>query len=79
MQNGINEQIQAIMSLKQRGMQPQQVLQMMFQQNPQLNQLMTQFQNMSQGRNPRDFIIQFAQQNGLNQQSIQAMQQLFGK
>jgi hypothetical protein len=67
------------MSLKQRGMQPQQVMQMMFQQNPQLNQLMTQFQNMSQGRNPRDFIIQFAQQNGLNQQSIQAMQQMFMK
>lgn len=79
MQNNINGQIQALMSLKQKGANPQQVMQMLVQQNPQLNQLMTQFQNMSQGRNPRDFVIQFAQQNGLDPQSIQTMQQLFGK
>ena len=67
------------MTFKQKGMQPQQVMQMLMQQNPQLNQLMTQFQNMSQGRNPRDFVIQFAQQNGIDAQTIQAMQQFFGK
>ena len=79
MANGINEQISALMTFKQKGMQPQQVMQMLMQQNPQLNQLMTQFQNMSQGRNPRDFVIQFAQQNGIDAQTIQAMQQFFGK
>lgn len=77
MTNGINEQISALMSLKQRGMQPQQVMQMLMQQNPQLNLLMTQFQNMSKGQNPRDFVVQLAKQNGLSEQNINAIMQIF--
>ena len=76
MQNGINEQISAIMSLKQRGMTPQQVMQMMFQQNPQLQQQMQTLQNMAQGKNPRDFIMQLAKQNGANQNSINSIMQM---
>ena len=79
MQNGINEQIQAIMSLKQRGMQPQQVLQMMFQQNPQLQQQMQTVKNMMNGKNPREFVTQLAKQNGVNEQSMQMLMQLFQK
>ena len=77
MQNGINEQIQAIMSLKQRGMQPQQVMQMMFQQNPQLQQQMQTVKNMMNGKNPREFVTQLAKQNGANEQSMQMLKQLF--
>ena len=77
MTNGTNEQISALMSLKQRGMQPQQVMQMLMQQNPQLNLLMTQFQNMSKGQNPRDFVVQLAKQNGLSEQNINAIMQIF--
>lgn len=77
MQNGINEQIQAIMSLKQRGMQPQQVMQMMFQQNPQLQQQMQTVKNMMNGKNPKDFVTQLAKQNGVNEQSMQMLMQLF--
>ena len=77
MQNGINEQIQAIMSLKQRGMQPQQVMQMMFQQNPQLQQQMQTVKNMMNGKNPREFVTQLAKQNGVNEQSMQMLMQLF--
>ena len=77
MTNGANEQISALMSLKQRGMQPQQVMQMLMQQNPQLNLLMTQFQNMSKGQNPRDFVVQLAKQNGLSEQNINAIMQIF--
>ena len=79
MQNGINEQIQAIMSLKQRGMQPQQVMQMMFQQNPQLQQDLERLKNMANGQDPKTFIMQLAKQNGANQQSINFINQLFGK
>ena len=77
MQNGINEQIQAIMSLKQRGMQPQQVMQMMFQQNPQLQQQMQTVKNMMNGKNPREFVTQLAKQNGANEQCMQMLMQLF--
>ena len=79
MQNGINEQISAIMSLKQRGMQPQQVMQMMFQQNPQLQQQMQTVKNMMNGKNPREFVTQLAKQNGVNEQSMQIINQLFQK
>jgi hypothetical protein len=77
MNNGINEQISAIMSLKQRGMQPQQVMQMMFQQNPQLQQQMQTVKNMMNGKNPREFVTQLAKQNGANEQSMQMLMQLF--
>ena len=79
MGNGINEQISAIMSLKQRGMQPQQVMQMMFQQNPQLQQQMQTVKNMMNGKNPREFVTQLAKQNGVNEQSMQMLMQLFQK
>ena len=77
MGNGINEQISAIMSLKQRGMTPQQVMQMMFQQNPQLQQQMQTVKNMMNGKNPREFVTQLAKQNGANEQSMQMLMQLF--
>lgn len=79
MQNGINEQIQAILSLKQRGMTPQQVMQMIFQQNPQLQQYMQTLQNMANGRNPQEFVMQLARQNGVNEQNLLAISQLFGR
>ncbi len=79
MANNINEQISAIMSLKQRGMQPQQVMQMMLQQNPHLQQQLQTLQNMAQGQNPQQFVMQLAKQNGVNQENINAIMQMFGK
>ena len=77
MQNGINEQISAIMSLKQRGMSPQQVMQMMLQQNPQLQQQMQTVKNMMNGKNPKEFVTQLAKQNGVDNQGVQMIMQLF--
>ena len=79
MQNGINEQISAIMSLKQRGMTPQQVMQMMFQQNPQLQQQMQTVKNMMGNKNPQEFVTQLVRQNGGNEQSLQFINRLFQK
>lgn len=79
MQNGINEQISAIMSLKQRGMSPQQVMQMLVQQNPNIQQYMQTLQNMAQGRDMKQFVIQLAMQNGVSQENLQALQQMFKK
>ena len=60
MSNSINEQIQALMSLKQKGANPQQVMQMMFKQNPQLQKQMQTVKNMMNGKNPREFVTQLA-------------------
>ena len=77
MQNGINEQISAIMSLKQQGATPQAVMQMMFQQNPQLQQQMQTVKNMMNGKNPKEFVTQLAKQNGVDKQGMQMIMQLF--
>lgn len=75
----VNQALQSIFQMKQAGRNPQEVMQMLMQQNPQVAQLMTQFQNMSNGRNPRDFLIQLAKQNGVSEQNISAIQQMFSK
>ena len=73
----VNQALQNLISMKNSGKSPQMVLQMVMQQNPKVGQLMTQFRNMSNGRNPRDFITQLARQNGVSDQNISAIQQMF--
>ena len=51
----------------------------MMQQNPQMAQLLTQFQNMSKGKDPRKFVAQLARQRGMSEQNISAIQQMFNK
>jgi hypothetical protein len=79
MNNGydVNQALQNIIAMKNSGKNPQAILQMLMQQNPQVSQLMTQFRNMSNGQNPRDFITQMARQQGLSEQNISAIQQMF--
>jgi hypothetical protein len=79
MNNGydVNQALQSVFQMRNAGRNPQQILQMMIQQNPQVGQLMTQFRNMSNGRKPRDFITQLARQNGVSDQNISAIQQMF--
>jgi hypothetical protein len=81
MNNGydFNQALQNLFAMKNSGKNPQIILQMIMQQNPQVAQLMTQFRNMSNGQNPRDFITQMARQNGLSEQNISTIQQIFQK
>jgi hypothetical protein len=78
MNNNANSIINQIMAFKQQGMTPQAVAQMMFQQNPQLKMYQTQLQNMAGGKNPQEFVMQLARQNGVSQENLQAMQNMFG-
>ena len=75
----VNQALQSIFQMRNAGQNPQQILQIMLQQNPQMAQLMTQFQNMSKGKNPKQFITQMARQSGVNEQNISAIQQMFTK
>lgn len=78
MNNDINARIQAIMQLKQKGLTPQSAMQMLMQRNPNYKLAMQRLNNMAQGRNMKDFVMQLARQNGVNQENLQAIQSLFG-
>jgi hypothetical protein len=78
MNNDINSRIQAIMQLKQNGLTPQSAMQMLMQRNPNYQIAMQRLNNMSQGRDMKDFVMQLARQNGVSQENLQAIQSLFG-
>ena len=63
--------------MRNAGQNPQAFMQMLIQRNPQYAQLLSQVQNMAQGRNPKDFLTQLAKQNGVSEQNINAIQQMF--
>ena len=80
MNNGydVNQALQSIFQMKNAGQNPQAIMQMLMQRNPQYSQMLTQIRNMSQGRNPREFIMQLAKQNGVNEQNLAQLMQMFG-
>lgn len=75
----VNQALQSLFQMKNAGQNPQAIMQMLIQQNPQIKQILTQLQNMSNGQNPRDFLTQLARQNGVNEQNMQMIMQMFGK
>lgn len=78
MNNDINSRIQAIMQLKQKGLTPQSAMQMLMQRNPNYQIAMQQINNMAQGRDMKSFVMQLARQNGVSEENLQAISQLFG-
>ena len=75
--NQMNQAIQSILSMKNAGRNPQQIMQMLMQQNPNVRNAMTTLQNMAQGKNPQEFLMQLARQNGINEQNMQGIMSLF--
>ena len=60
MNNGydVNQALQGLFQMRNAGRNPQQIMQMLIQRNPQYSQMLTQIRNMSQGKNPREFVMQ---------------------
>lgn len=73
----INQSLQSIFAMKNAGRNPQMILQVLMQQNPQVGQLMTTFKNMTNGQNPRDFVTQLARQSGVNEQNMAQIMSMF--
>jgi len=73
----INQTLEQIIRFYDSGGNPQQVMQNMMQQNPQMNQMQTQIKNMAQGRSPREFILQIAKQNGVSEQNLHQIERIF--
>lgn len=80
MNNGydVNQTLQSLFQMRNAGQNPQAIMQMLIQRNPQYSQMLTQIRNMSQGRNPREFVMQLAKQNGVNEQNLAQLMQMFG-
>jgi hypothetical protein len=73
----VNSAIQSIMQMRNAGQNPQAILQMMMQQNPQIQQQLAMLKNMAQGKNPQEFFTQLAKQRGVSQENIQQLMQMF--
>lgn len=80
MNNGydVNQALQSLFQMKNAGQNPQAIMKMLIERNPQYSQMLTQVRNMSQGRNPREFVMQLARQNGVNEQNLAQLMQMFG-
>ena len=80
MNNGydVNQALQSLFQMRNAGQNPQAIMQMLIQRNPQYSQMLTQIKNMSQGRNLREFVMQLAKQNGVSEQNLAQLMQMFG-
>ena len=77
MNGNINQTLQQIFGLKNSGRNPQQILQMLLQINPQANQMLQTLKNMANGKDPRQFFTQLAMQNGVDQNNLNMIMQMF--
>ena len=77
--NNLNNSLQSIINLANSGKSPNEVINMLIQQNPNVKQGLTQLQNMAQGRNMRDFVMQLMKQNtGINPQMFDNLSRMLG-
>ena len=74
----INQTIERIIALYNSGGNPNQMMQTMISKNPNITQMGTQLQNMAQGRNMSEFLLQLAKQNGVSEQNIRGLAQILG-
>jgi hypothetical protein len=80
MNNLINQRVEMILNMANKGMQPQAVMkQLMGNQMPeQIETMRTQLTNMSKGKPMNDFILQALKQQGLSEQNAQGLARLMG-
>ncbi len=77
--NNLNNSLQSIINLANSGKSPNEVINILIQQNPNVKQGLTQLQNMAQGRNMRDFVMQLMKQNtGINPQMFDNLSRMMG-
>ena len=72
----INQLVEMIYKLKNQGKNPNEVYQMLINKNPNYNMALTRYQNMSQGRNPKQFLSQIALQNGATEETLKMIEEL---
>lgn len=75
--NNLNATLQNILNAKRSGKNPQMLMNNLLQQNPQMQQTLTQLKNMVGNRNPKEFFMQMAKQNGVQEATFALIDELF--
>ena len=75
--NQLNSVLQNILNAKKQGQNPKILINNMLQQNPQMQQTLTQLKNMANGKNPQDFFMQIAKQNGVEETTLNLLSEMF--
>lgn len=74
----INQFISQMSIAKNKGIDPNMIIQQQIQKNPNIRILQQRLANMAQGRSPQEFIIQLAKQNGATEENARVLAQMFG-
>ena len=77
MNGDINDRISVILNLANAGNDPKQIMQQLMQMNPQVSTTLKQLDNMRGGKPMGEFVLQLAKQNGVSEQNLQGLMQLF--
>ena len=75
--NQLNSVLQNIAMAKKQGKNPQMIMNNLLQQNPQMQQTLSQLKNMVGNRNPKEFFMQMAKQNGVQETTFALIDEIF--
>lgn len=73
-----NNLIQQIITFMNNGGNPQEMVQQMMRQNPQMQNVLMQIKNMIGDRSPKDFAMQVAKQKGIDPEEIEKLSKRMG-
>lgn len=73
-----NPLMKMLTNFMNNGGTPEQAMQQLMQKNPQMQQVVNQIRTMSNGKNMRDFTMQYLKQNGANLQEVKEMARIMG-
>ena len=77
MNGDINERINNILQVANSGGDPNVIMNQLIQKNPQVSTTLKQLDNMRGGKPMEEFVLQLAKQNGVSEQNLQGLMQLF--
>ena len=78
MNNNINQMIENVINFYNSGGNPNEFMQIIIRNNPNINMFNTQLKNMAQGKNMTEFLLQLAKQNGVNEKNLEGLARILG-
>ena len=78
MNGDINQRISNILQVANSGGDPNVLMNQLIEKNPQVTTALKQLDNMRGGKPMGEFVLQLAKQNGISEQNLQGLMQLFG-
>lgn len=70
--------VSRILQMLDSGANPQALAEQVLQRNPQARLFLQQIQNQSNGRSPKEMVMQYARQNGISDQQFMALANRMG-